>query len=361
MNTCTEKGIDVLATAFDGECFGLITEDEKANPLTLVQLQHKVFASSKTKEKRQLVKDIVNIAKHQLSSLDDAKCRSEYIKTGKVFFAGLAFPKSSGIEFQKAKGAALKAREKARIRKEKKSKNSSSSATDPTTQVPPTKQKKTEKTESSQARQKVSHQVFQPKKLLQMARMVVESPSYYKAALNVGYSEVVWPEKLEEWKSQSCVTRGMIGFPETWYSIPEFSERRKRIEHKVWDDTHIMTNMRRVVCSSGTKFLRKEAWLSASEDPKVKLQPVTVSDLPDKQDIGFALATFGEDVEKAMKRKNFHEEALFCKLIRNWWNAEDEPGMSALERMEHRMALRTYLLKDIDFGIFPPFTDYIKG
>ena len=137
--------------------------------------------------------------------------------------------------------------------------------------------------------------------------------------------------------------------------------KRQRLEHKVWDGTHLMTNMRRVVCTRGTELLKPKAWLAASQNPDVKLKYTMVADLPDKQDIGFALTTFSEEVEECMKQKHFYEEAKFCKLIRNWWNAEDESGISAVERLKHRLAMRKYLLDNVDFGICPQFTEYVKG
>ena len=143
-----------------------------------------------------------------------------------------------------------------------------------------------------------------------MCKVILESPSYYKAALNVSYSKIVWPAYLKEWKDNSHIIHGMSGFPDTWYSVPEFNLKRKRLENKVWDGTHLMTNMRRVVCTKGTDFLSKNAWLAASQYRTVKLKYVMVTDLPDKQDIGFAITTFSEEVEDAMIKENYHEKLI---------------------------------------------------
>ena len=71
-----------------------------------------------------------------------------------------------------------------------------------------------------------------------------------------------------------------------------------------------------------------------------------VTDLPDKQGIGVALTTFSAEVEQSM---------------RNWWIAEDEPGIPAMDRVRYRIELKDYLLEHVDFGSFPPFTPYLKG
>ena len=66
----------------------------------------------------------------------------------------------------------------------------------------------------------------------------------------------------------------------------------------------------------------------------MKLEYAMATDLPYKQDIGFAITTFSEEAEDVMIKKNYHEEAKFCKLIRNWREAEDEPGIPATERLK---------------------------
>ena len=193
-----------------------------------------------------------------------------------------------------------------------------------------------------------------------MCKVILESPFYYKAALNVIYSKILWPAYFKEWKDSSHIIHGMSGFSDTWYSVREFSLKRKRLEHKVWDGTHLVTNMRRVVCTEGTDLLSKNAWLAASQYRTVKLKYAMVTDLPDKQDKGFAITTFSE-VEDAMIKENYHKEAKFCRLLRNWWEAEDEPGIPAMERLKSRLELRQYVLANVDSGDFLPFTDYVKG
>ena len=47
--------------------------------------------------------------------------------------------------------------------------------------------------------------------------------------------------------------------------------------------------------------------------------------------------------------------------MREWYEAEDAAGLSALVRVERRLKLKSYLLKDVDFGIFPPPGMFIEG
>lgn len=345
MDACSEHEIDILATSFDGECVSLITENEDGDPLTLIQLQHDVYESTRKVGKQEIVREIVNISKTVLTDEIKKRLREKYHESGKIMLEGLPLPKSPCVELRKA----IAENEKGK-KKRKNAGDSQSAAT-----------RNKSKKKSGKQNKGISKKLLNPKSLAQLSRAVVESPTYYKSALNISYAKIIWPSKLEKWKEDSPITHGLLGQPDTWFCIPEFSKQRRRLEHKVWDATHLLTNMRRVVCSKGTEKLSKEAWIAASKDKMNSLKPSMVLDLPDKQDIGFALTTFSEEVEISMTKMNFCEEATFCRLIREWWTAEDEPGISAVQRVSQRNNLRQYLLKDVDFGSFPPFTSYVKG
>lgn len=86
-----------------------------------------------------------------------------------------------------------------------------------------------------------------------------------------------------------------------------------------------------------------------------------VVDLIDKQNNAFALRTFSAEVESEMKKLNYYKEANFCRIIRELYEAEDDPGIHALDRMERRMRLKSFLLEDVDFGQYPMYGMYIKG
>ncbi|VDI80060.1 Hypothetical predicted protein [Mytilus galloprovincialis] len=86
-----------------------------------------------------------------------------------------------------------------------------------------------------------------------------------------------------------------------------------------------------------------------------------VEDLVDKQSNGFAQKTFSEDVEKALHSNGDFNEALFCRLIREWYAAEDDPGIDVIDRIKRRLRFRDWLLKDINFMQFPPPGLHVKG
>lgn len=51
---------------------------------------------------------------------------------------------------------------------------------------------------------------------------------------------------------------------------------------------------------------------------------------------------FAEDVENFMIKPDFTNEALFVRLIRMWFESEDDPGISSIERCRRRIALKNY-------------------
>lgn len=62
-----------------------------------------------------------------------------------------------------------------------------------------------------------------------------------------------------------------------------------------------------------------------------------------------------------MVKNGFRNESLFCRLIRRWYEAEDEPAISAVDRCRRRLELREWLLEGYKIGKFPPVTRYVRG
>lgn len=61
-------------------------------------------------------------------------------------------------------------------------------------------------------------------------------------------------------------------------------------------------------------------------------------------------------------RQNEYENATnLTHIIRNWYAASDDSGISALDRIKYLLEIRYLLLDGVDFSIFPPVGRYIKG
>ena len=74
-----------------------------------------------------------------------------------------------------------------------------------------------------------------------------------------------------------------------------------------------------------------------------------------------AIQLFSEDVERKLTENDAVHEVLFVKLVRNWYKACNERGMSADDRVNNLWAFYAYLSKDVAFDMFPVYTQYVKG
>ncbi|KAK3107543.1 hypothetical protein FSP39_016995 [Pinctada imbricata] len=129
------------------------------------------------------------------------------------------------------------------------------------------------------------------------------------------------------------------------------------------DVHHLITNCRVKVCKDGLpeRQIVKDAWLEVARTNSTKLKISHVEDLVDKQSDAIAKTTFSTEVQSVMEQLGYKNEADFCRLVRNFYEAEDDPGINALQRCLRRLEFRDWLLKDVNFGKFPPFGSHILG
>ncbi|KAJ8311131.1 hypothetical protein KUTeg_011317 [Tegillarca granosa] len=83
-----------------------------------------------------------------------------------------------------------------------------------------------------------------------------------------------------------------------------------------------------------------------------------VEDVIDPMSVPMAVTHFSSEV---MRDNGDIHAADLCHDVRNWWKAEDEAGISAIDRIKMRFCLRDRLLRDVDFSKFPPPTKYVNG
>ncbi|CAC5383533.1 unnamed protein product [Mytilus coruscus] len=146
-----------------------------------------------------------------------------------------------------------------------------------------------------------------------------------------------------------------------WFSKPEYSQETSS-KFFLLDCHHILTNARIKCCKTGIPEagIHRQPWvkLTKSEHGNV-LSKALVEDLVDCQSYSFAQQTFSQKVEDAMRLNGDNNEAMSCRLIREWYTAD--PGIDVHERCKRRLALRQWLLKDVSLNKFPPPGAFIKG
>lgn len=138
-----------------------------------------------------------------------------------------------------------------------------------------------------------------------------------------------------------------------WFSKPH-TDKHGKVRFHFTDCSHILTCLRAKICTTGIAGLRKQAWVDASISEDTNLNIGIVVECIDKQSVPFAKRMFGDDVETYMFNKNYVEEAKFVNLIRRWYEAEDNAGISAADRSIRRLNLRQYLLER-SHGCFSSF------
>ena len=142
---------------------------------------------------------------------------------------------------------------------------------------------------------------------------------------------------------------------------PEFSHIRKQHEVRTMDYTHQLTNLPTVICKRGIQNVKDMEFKRICDNyPEILSKGIVYGSL-DKQCASFMIQLFSPDVEQKLVQNKAYNEALFTKLVQNWYNACDSRSMSADDRVNNLWAFYAFLTKDIDFDKFPGFTQYIKG
>ena len=186
------------------------------------------------------------------------------------------------------------------------------------------------------------------------------------------YAEHLWSDWIKAWKEKMVLKDGImvsaLDDAINWFSTPEVVELNgsQHVLFNVIDSHHKLCSLRVKVCSTGIPEIniKKKALLDAAKSESTKLSLPLVMDLIDKQNNAFALRTFDIDVEEFMDSNGYNTtEALLCRLIRNWYRAEDEPGLSAAERCIMRVQFLNWLngVGNKSLSKFPPPGKYVAG
>lgn len=200
--------------------------------------------------------------------------------------------------------------------------------------------------------------------LLSIAEKVVKSLP--KVFTNAVYASVTYKQKYQKWVSEmpfaeTMEIEGCDSNQRQWFSYPERNKYNGRLLSKVVDGDHLLVNCRVKICKDGIHNISKEGWHEVARQNPHIISPSLVEDLLDKQKNSFAQKTFSVEVQSALQKLGYSECAEFCRLIRNWYRAEDDRAIPAVDRCHMRLEFKDFLMKDIDFSTFPPYGSHIKG
>lgn len=194
---------------------------------------------------------------------------------------------------------------------------------------------------------------------------------FSKMATNIIIATNEFHQKaLPGWQSQSPFRKSSVveGYeePYVWYSQPEFIPETKCNLYSLLDCHHLFVNARCTVCKKGLPGMAidKNGWkhiAQNSRENKTGLSLSMVDDLIDRQSNAIAQKTFSEVVEKELIKAGYMNEGILCKVIRNWYRAEDEAGLTVNERMQYRLDIRKWMLQNCGIGRFPPPGSHVNS
>jgi hypothetical protein len=203
--------------------------------------------------------------------------------------------------------------------------------------------------------------------------LVKKKLSGYKVlVLSIMYCNNVMVAKLAEWNERGlfkpecdlCIEGKRELHIHQWYAQPH-SIRNCAVQ-PIIDAHHIYVNNRSKVCAHGMPMMdiTRDAWVrvaSKERENGTKLSLELVNELRDRQRNSFAETTFSVAVQAEMEKNGDIAEAKWCELIRQWYHAIDEAGISVSERMTAFLAMRTHLLALYNPLHFPPPGNSVSG
>ncbi len=170
--------------------------------------------------------------------------------------------------------------------------------------------------------------------------------------MNIVYATRVFPHKKKDWETQEFAPPEMniegVGIVKDWFAHAEYNRSREQYEAKTIDGEHLFVNHHVKVTKSGLDGIKHEAWKSVSEKYPDILSKCTAVDLIDKQSCQRAKEVFSESVENKMLEMGYLAEAKHARMIRRWYEAEDEPCLSATERCKRWLETKEYLLEGVE-------------
>ena len=169
----------------------------------------------------------------------------------------------------------------------------------------------------------------------------------YKAALD-RFHELLFTMRCED---REWICQGVhMSFATNFY-VPH--PRDDRISWTSIDAGHLIKRLRSAATGGSATTRQITPMISrpvldqaASNDPTLR----GILNGADPQSVQYAIYLFSEVVERRMADAGAKEEAELVALIREFWEAHDRRGLSAEERRRRLLALRTWLLSQVDMN-----------
>ena len=215
----------------------------------------------------------------------------------------------------------------------------------------------------------VREMILSSKELKSLVRKHIQS--WNVEAINVAYAQLQFPRVYKTWTENNPFnttwtirkdTGAMFTIPQ-WYPQPACIDGE--FLQPIIDPHHLLVNSRAHCCSKGilAMGISPDAWLRVPDESNVNgtgLSLELVKELRDRQNNSFAQTTFSKNVQTEMENLGFHQEAMWCGLICEFYGTVDSAALSIEARITHLMSIRTFMLQHLDVGHFPPPSFVVK-
>ena len=152
--------------------------------------------------------------------------------------------------------------------------------------------------------------------------------NYPKEYLAAPVAEIMHLESVKEWESKSGIQINLdiprIENGHIIFNYPEYSMKRKQLEMRTFDYTHILNNLCYHICNKGLEGIKTSAFIAVSNVNHDVLPHAIVEDKLDRQNCTISQRFFSSDVQEILHSNRDHAEAEFVELTQNWFRACDE-------------------------------------
>ena len=146
-----------------------------------------------------------------------------------------------------------------------------------------------------------------------------------------------------------------------WFSYPEESEASGYWFRKSIDCSHNLTHLRVLTSTGGICGVSAKGWKECAKSNETALTIPLVGYLIDKKSVANARTHFPVQVENCIRYHGFCGAAELTNIIREWYDACDDPSIPSIGRINRLITTRKFLLENVDFTRFLPTGRYFKG
>ncbi|WAR15462.1 hypothetical protein MAR_005567 [Mya arenaria] len=166
-----------------------------------------------------------------------------------------------------------------------------------------------------------------------------------KIDLNIIYAEYIWERQYANLRKKCDIIKpkanqDILLLQNEYFYTGSYRNERNQFEVSCVDSSHLLTRTRRNICKGGIEGMTNKPWKRVAKSKQTNLSIAMTETTLEPMSVPVVVAHFSQTVENQID-------------VRLWWKTEDDPGVSATERVNMRMPIRSRLLKVHNHSHFP--------